>query len=111
MQELRRVIEPYVAFSDDAILEGATPQERTPEERTEAPIPVETQAAPMEEPTDELAPAEVSMEEVAPMEEPDEETAALMAMVSGPAEEPDVPLCSMRRKKRGRYPIATFLAG
>ena len=29
VQELRRVREPYVAFSDDAILEGATPQERS----------------------------------------------------------------------------------
>ena len=31
VQELRKVMEPYVAFSDDAILEGATPQERSPE--------------------------------------------------------------------------------
>ena len=28
VQELRKVMEPYVAFSDKASLEGATPQER-----------------------------------------------------------------------------------
>ena len=123
-------MELYAAFSDDAILEDATPQERSLEGQTWAPIPVETQAAPTEELTDEpapaevsmeeaapteepskeLAPAEVSTEEAAPMEEPNEELATLMAMVSGPAEEPDIPLCGMRRKKRGRYPIATSLA-
>ena len=66
VQELRRVMEPYVTFSDDAILEGATPQERSPEGWTWAPIPVETQSAPTEEPTNEPAPAEVSTEETAP---------------------------------------------
>ena len=31
VQELRWVIKPYVAFTDDTILEGATPQEELPE--------------------------------------------------------------------------------
>ena len=66
-------MELYVAFSNDAILEGAAPQERFPEGQTWAPIPLETQVAPTEEPTKELAPAEVSMEEAAPTEEPTKE--------------------------------------
>ena len=37
--ELRRAMEPYVAFSDDAILEGATPQERSLEGQTRALFP------------------------------------------------------------------------
>ena len=68
-------MELYVAFSDNAILEGATPQERSPGGWTWAPILVETQAAPTKDPTNEPAPAEVFMEEVAPTEEPTEELA------------------------------------
>ena len=64
VQELRKVMEPYVAFSNDAI------QERSLEERTWAPIPVETQAVPTEEPTEELAPAEVSIEGASPQRSP-----------------------------------------
>ena len=68
-------MEPYVAFSNDAILEGATPQETSPEGQTWVPIPVETQAAPTEEPTKELAPAEVSTKEATPTEDPTKELA------------------------------------
>ena len=89
-------MEPYVAFSDDAVLEGATPQKRSLEGQTWKPIPVETQAAPTEEPhegaspcrsvyrgaipteepTEELDPVEVSMKEAASTEEPTEELAS-----------------------------------
>ena len=68
MQELRKVMEP-------AILEGATPQRRSLEGWTQAPVPVETQVSPTEEPTKELAPTEVSTKEAAPTEEPTKELA------------------------------------
>ena len=63
-------MEPYVAFSHDAILEGATPQDRSPEGQTWAPIPVETEVAPIEEPRKELAWAEILTEEGTTIEEP-----------------------------------------
>ena len=66
--ELRRVMEPYVVFSDDAVLKGATPWERSLEGQTQATIPVKTQLAPIEEPTEEPAPAESSSQEAAPTE-------------------------------------------
>ena len=68
-------MEPYVAFSDDAILEGAVPQERSLEGQIGAAIPRKNQLAPAEvpieeaAPTEELAPAKVPTEEVAPIEE------------------------------------------
>ena len=37
VQELSQVMKPYVAFMDDAILEGATPQGELPEGQTWAP--------------------------------------------------------------------------
>ena len=98
---IEEVIEPYVAFSNDAILQGATHQERSLEGQTWAPIPMETQVAPIEEPTKELAPAEVSMEEAAPMEEPNEELAAPTAMVSRPAEDPDMPPYATWGERKG----------
>ena len=102
MQELSRVMEPYVAFSNNAFLEGVTSQEGYPKGQTQAPIPVETQAAPPEEPTEETVPAVASMEETAPTEEPDEELAASVALASGLTEEPDVPHAAQgERKGRG----------
>ena len=103
----------------------------SPKKQTQAPIPVETEAAPIEEPTKEFTPAEIlaedaapleeptkemasavaPMEDAAPMEEPDEELATLMAITSGPTEEPSVPPYPVRRKKRGRCLIATIMAG
>ena len=56
---------------------------------TESGVPPTPQE--IEEPTEELAPAEVSTEEVIPTEEPTEELATPMATVSEPAEEPDIP--------------------
>ena len=47
VQELRWVMKPYVAFMDDTILEGATPQGELLEGWTWAPIPVETLPAPI----------------------------------------------------------------
>ena len=128
MQDLRKMMETYVAFSDDAILEGATPQEKSLEGWTQAPTPVETQEAPTEEPTEELAPAEVSteeatptkeptkesapavasMEETAPKEEPNEEPATPMAMASGWTGEPEVPPVWPKEKEKGEVPHSSF---
>ena len=69
--ELRRVMEPYVAFSD-AILEGAAPWKRSLEVQTQATIPVKTQQAPTEESAKDLAPAKVPTKEAAPTEVPTE---------------------------------------
>ena len=84
------------------------------EEPTKELAPVEVsmkEEAPTEEPTKETAPAEASMEEAAPMEEPDEELATQWSWPAGQLKSQMFPLCSTRRKKRGRYRIVTFLAG
>ena len=86
--ELQRVMQPYVAFSNDAVLEGAKPQERSLEGQTQATIPVKTQLAPTKESAKELSPAEVPTEEPAPAEEPTEEAAptGVSAKEADPAE-------------------------
>ena len=112
-------MELYVTFTDNAVLEGAAPQERFPEQWPQAPIPVETLVVPITEelegtqvpesgvtstqeigePIEELTPAEVSTEEAAPTEDPTEELAILMATVSKLAEEPDIhPVWHRERK-------------
>ena len=132
VQELRQVMKPYVAFTDDTILEGAAPWKNFPQGQTQAPISVETLAAPTteeptpaKEPTKELVPTEGSTKEAAPKEEPTEEPptpmaptekptvklAISMATVREPAEEPDIPLCCTRREKKGKFHVATSLAG
>ena len=68
VQELKQMMEEYVALTKDAILEGAVPQESTTGE-----------TAPMEEPTRMLASVELSSKEVAPTREPTKELAMLMA--------------------------------
>ena len=75
MLELRWAMEPYVAFSDDAILEGATPWERCPEGQTGAAISRKTQPVPPKVPTKEAAPIEEPTEEVPPTKEPTDEIA------------------------------------
>ena len=77
--ELSRAMEPYVAFSNDAILEGAAPWERSLEGQTRATIPRMTQLAPAKVPIEETAP----MEELAPAEVPTEEA----ALIQEPTEE------------------------
>ena len=57
-------MEPYVTYTDDAVLEGAAPQERFPEGHTWAPIPVETPVAPI---TEELEGTQVPESEVPPL--------------------------------------------
>ena len=82
-----------------------------PQEPTNEPAPAEVsmeRAAPTEEPTEELAPAEASMEEEAPTEEPDEEPATLMATVSGLAEEPDILPVWHEEKEKGEVPHSNF---
>ena len=105
----------------------ASPQERSQEGQTWAPIQVETQlasteeptneptpteisteeAAPTEEPTKQLAPAEASTEQVGPTEDPTEELTTLMAMVSSLAEEPDIPPVQ-HEKEKGEVPHSNF---
>ena len=64
VQELRHVMEPYVTFTDDAVLEGAAPWERFPEGQPQAPTPVETLAAPS---TKELESTQVMESAVPPL--------------------------------------------
>ena len=90
MLELKRVMEPYVAFSNKAILEGATPWGRSLEVQTWATIPMKTQSAPIKEHTEVAALTKESTEVLAPMEVSAEELAALLAAISGPVGEPNV---------------------
>ena len=62
----------------------------------------------MEEPTKELAPAEVSTEVAAPTEEPTREPVTLTAMFSELAEEPDVPPVWHEQRERGEVPHSNF---
>ena len=74
-------MEPYVTFSEEAILEGATPLERSLKVQTWAIIPAKTQLAPTREPAEEPAPIEVSAKE----------PASPSVTISGLAEEPNIP--------------------
>ena len=62
----------------------------------------------IKEPTKELTPAEVSTEDTAPTEEPIEELATLMATVSQPAEEPDIPPVWHEEREKGEVPWSNF---
>ena len=126
-------MEPYVAFSDDAILEGATPQRRSLEVQTGATIPMKTQPAPTKEPTKEadstevpaevVAPTEadhtkvptkevesteIPAEVVAPTEVSAKEPAAPMATISRPAEEPNISPAWHEEKGKGEVPHSDF---
>ena len=88
----RQVMEPYVTFTDDTILEGTAPWERPLEGLPLAPIPVDTPSAHISEGLEgtkvpdsgvPLTPQE--------MEEPTEVPATLMTTVSKPAEESGIP--------------------
>ena len=118
VQELRWEMKPYVTFMDDAILEGATPQQELPEGWTRAPSPVETPLAPIPEElkdtqVEKLGGLPISQESNEPdvAKEPTDEPAVSMATVGELAEEPDTLLCSGRWEKRGRFQVATSLAG
>ena len=130
-------MEPYVAFSSDAIVEGAAPVQRSLEGQTWTTIPMKTQLAPTKESAKELAPAEVPTEELAPAEEPTEEVTPTevsakeaypvkvsakeaaptekpteepttpMATVSKPAEEPDISSVWCEEKGKG-VPYSDF---
>ena len=98
MLELRWAMEPYITFSDDAILEGATPWERSLEGQTRAIIPRKTQLAPVGEPTDETD----------PMEEPTEEPMAMKVSTSKPAGELDTPPVWHEDKGKGEVPHSDY---
>ena len=124
--ELRRVMKPYVTFSDDAILDGAALQERSLEDQTGVTIArkiqqASTRVSTEEEPTKELVPTKVSTEEAAPTEEPSEE----MDSTGDPIEDQPsqwplpasqqksqlLPRCGMRRRERERFPIVISPVG
>ena len=103
-------MKPFVVFIDDAILEGATPQEEPTEELASTEKPTE-ELAPAMEPTEEPAPTEESTEEPAPAEEPTEELAPTkehtvtlavpMGTVEEPVKEPDTPHAVQEGRKGG----------
>ena len=69
--ELRKAMESYVSFSDDAILDGAASLEGSLEDLTGVTIPgdalpASTSTSIKEEPAEEPAPMEVTTEEAAP---------------------------------------------
>ena len=104
-------MEPYVTFTDDAILEGVALQERPSEGLPLAPIPVETPSAPIPE---ELEGTKVpdSGVPLTPQEreEPTEVPVAAMATVSKPAEESRIP--PLHQKQNGpskNQPLWSYL--
>ena len=129
---------PYMTFTDDGILERATPQQELPEgwtrESIPAPIPEELMdiktgesgvlpISQEDEEGEEMAPANKSLtpileeltgrlaSELDAAGEPTDEPTVLMATVRKPAREPVTPLCRRRWGKRRRFQVATSPAG
>ena len=101
VQEPRWEMKPYVTLTDDAVLEGITPQqelmegwtrESSPEETLPAVIPKEVKDTQAEESG--IPPISQEADEPDTAEKPADELAILMATVGEPAEEPDTPICS-----------------
>ena len=127
MLELRRAMEPCITLSDDAILEGATPQERSLIGQTRATIPRKTQLVPAKVPAkeaapmEELAPVKVSTKEAAHIEEPTNKKDPVEDPLRSKWQQRPMPvsqweswiflLHGMRTKERERFPIVITLAG
>ena len=91
--ELRRAMEPYIPFSDDAVLDGAASLEGSLEDLTRVTIPrnvplASTGTSTEEESAEEQAPTEVATEEAAPTGKPLKGPTHLLVTVDDPAEEP-----------------------
>ena len=87
-------MEPYMPFSYDAILDGATSQEGSLEDITRLTIPrstppASTSTSTEEEPAEEPAPMEVVTKETAPTRKPLEGPTHLPVTINNPAEEPN----------------------
>ena len=102
-------MKPFVAFTDDTILEGATPQELQ-EEWTRAPSLVETPPAPITEGLKDTQVWELGIppipwateeptDEPAPTEEATVKLAILMGTVEELAKEPDTPYAVWEGRK------------
>ena len=106
-------MELYVTFFDDAILDSAALQEGSLEDQTGVTIPRNTQPASPnvsteEEPTEKLAPTEVTTKEVAPTGEPLEGPTIPAAMISKPAEEPITPQVQCEEQAKVEAPNGDF---
>ena len=108
-----------MTFTDDAILEGATPHQELLEGQTRACSPVETLPAPIPEElkdtqAEELGVPPIPQEANEPdaAEEPMDELAISMATVGEPAEEPDLPYAvgSGRKEESPKWQLP-WLAG
>ena len=85
-------MEPYVSFSDDAVLDGAASQEGSLEDLTVVTIPrnaplASTSTSTEEEPAEEPAPMEVTTKEAAPTRKPLKGPTHQPVTVDNPAEE------------------------
>ena len=111
--ELQRMMEPYVTFSHDTILDGATLQEGSLEDQTGVTIPRNTQLASTkvptkEEPAEKLAPTEVAAKEVAPTGEPLEGPTIPTATISEPTDEPITPQVQQEEQAMVEAPHSDF---
>ena len=85
-------MEPYMSFSDDAILDGATSQEGCLTDLTGITIPrntlpTSTSTSTEKEPVEESAPMEVVTEEAVPAGKPLEGPTHLLVTIDDPTEE------------------------
>ena len=110
-------MKPYVTFTDDAILEGLTPQQELPEGQTRessleeslpAPIPEEVKDTQAED----LGVPSISQEanELDATEEPTDKLAVLTATVGEPAKVPDIP-CVQQEDLQMNWPFQWPLWG
>ena len=90
--EVRKAMEPYMSFSDDAILDGATSQEGSLKDLTGVTIPrdalpASTGTSTKEEPAEEPVPMEVATKEAASTRKPLKEPTHLLVTVDDPTGE------------------------
>ena len=93
---------------------GLPPIPQEAEESTDELAPTEGPTEELDSPkeaTKELATTEEPTEKPVSTVEPSDELAILMAPQRSSFQQPDTPLCSTRREKRGKFHVATSLAG
>ena len=111
--KLRKTMEPYVSFSNDAILDGATSQEWLLEDLTgltipRTALPASTGTSTEEEPVEKPAPTEVTTEETAPTGEPLKGPTHPAVTTNNPTEGPTAPQVQHEEHTKVEAPHSGF---
>ena len=111
--KLRRTMEPYMSFSNDVILDGATSQEGSLEDLTGVTTPrnaplASTSTSTEEEPTEKPEPTEVTTKEAGTTREPLKRPTHLVVTISNPAEKPTAPQVQGEEQTKVEAPHSGF---